>query len=99
MKSGNDTKGKECLFLGLLVIVNTIMMYFICESNKVLRVNDEMLYYDVARSIFEGKGLMFRGADVPVQNIAFSLYLAPFFGIADAAIILKMITFSNCFLF
>lgn len=60
---------------------------------------DEILYFETAKSIFSGKGFLFRGTVPPIKNIGLSLYLAPFFLIEDSTARLNCIMMVNCILF
>ena len=74
-----------------------VVLYF-CLSNydKTIAIyNDEMLYYSLARSIYQGKGLLIHGVDIGFTKIAYSLLIAPFFAIEDVQLRITMIMLCN----
>lgn len=90
---------KDIKVVWVLFIIG-IMVYF-CMANfaKTIRMwPDEMRYYTIAKSIFYGQGITFRGAVVDYQKLLYSIIILPFFGIQDGCIRITMISLFNCIL-
>ena len=73
-----------CLLL-LIGASITFRFFFFAGPRRIAIIPDEVLYYDVARNIFNGAGLAFRGYHSLFQKCLYSVVLAPFFQIADGA--------------
>lgn len=58
--------------------------------------NDEILYYDIARSIWQGSGLALRGFETAFRKILYPAVLSPFFSLGDGVVRLKAIHLFNC---
>lgn len=70
--------------------------FTVFDFSRAIRIyNDELRYYDIARSIFNGHGLELRGIPTTFQKIGYSLILAPFFAISDVVLRLKIIGAAN----
>ena len=76
-----------------------ILIRFIlaCISSAYPLINiDEFLYYGIARSIAEGKGLMFRGQPADYSYILYSLFLSPIYLIgADGPLLFRTLQLWN----
>ena len=73
-----------CIFL-----LGSVLHYFYCYFSKSIDVlPDEIRYYSIARSIFQGDGLTFRGVATDYQKMGYTLFLVPFFLIKNG--ILRM---------
>lgn len=59
---------------------------------------DELRYYQIARSLYEGNGLQIRGINTDFQKIAYAIILAPFFAIKNVDLRLKIISCFNALL-
>lgn len=92
-------KNKDMMALFLCVLLHTIVLYIICDFRKALATyGDELLYYDIARSIFNGQGLQVHGISFQFRNLAYCYYLVPFFCISNSVLRMHAITLANSFL-
>ena len=81
------------------VTLHVILHFTIFNFSRAIRLYaDELRYYDIARSLFNGKGLSIRDLPSSFQKIGYSLIMMPFFAIKDVVIRLKMINLANIFL-
>lgn len=91
-------ENRERLLLILFILMHTIILFLLCKGLKITRVNDEMVYYGIAKSIYDGEGVLFRGAPFPLQNLGYVFYLVPFMAIGNTVIRIQAIVFMNCFI-
>ena len=78
------------------VAVHLILHMTVLDFSRAIRVYaDELRYYDIARSFFNGKGLSIRGLPSDFQKIGYSLIMMPFFAIQDIVFRLKAIVAGN----
>ncbi len=79
-----------------IFVVGVIFHYYYGYFSKSIEVlPDEIRYYSIARSMFFGDGLLFRGAATDYQKIGYALYLMPFFLIKNGILRMKAITLGN----
>ena len=84
------------IILIVIFLVGTVIHFVIgnfCKSIDVLP--DEIRYYSIARSIFQGDGLTFRGVATDYQKMGYTLFLVPFFLIKNGILRMKAITLAN----
>ncbi len=81
-----------------LVFAASIVRFAVFDGPRRIAIVDEVLYYDLARSIRLGWGLSFRGFETAFRKILYPFVLSPFFGLADASLRLKAIHLFNCLL-
>lgn len=83
----DQIKAKRELFIIITIfIIATIIRFFISNFSKSMFVyGDELRYYGIARSIFDGKGISLRNASTDFQKIIYSIILSPLFLIKNAA--------------
>lgn len=86
----------ELAFLFALFAVATIIRYVLFDGPRRIAIIDEILYYDIARSIWQGNGLSFRGFETAFRKILYPVVLSPFFSIGDTIVRLKAIHLFNC---
>lgn len=95
LKSVNENKTDTVLVL-LFYIVGVIFYFFLSNFKKTVAIYlDEMLYYDIARSIFRGEGILVRGVDAGFTKIGYSLLIAPLFAIDNVELRITMISLLN----
>jgi len=84
------------IWLICIFVVGVIFHYYYGYFSKSIEVlPDEIRYYSIARSMFLGDGLLFRGAATDYQKIGYTLYLIPFFLIKNGILRMKAITLGN----
>ena len=81
--------------IGIFVVGVIFHYYYGCFSKSIEVLPDEIRYYSIARSMFFGDGLLFRGAATDYQKIGYALYLMPFFLIKNGILRMKAITLGN----
>lgn len=80
----------------LIFFVGTIIRYILADFCKTISVPpDELRYYGIARSLFQGNGILIRNVFYNFQKITYSLILAPFFLIEDSELRISAISFIN----
>lgn len=93
---GDKTGKYDMLLVLLLYIASVIVHYFIGSFPKrITTYNDELLYYTIAQSIHDGKGILCLNAQTSYNKIVYSFVLSPFFGIDDPVLRVNMITLFN----
>ena len=94
------TKKKiDYLIIGLIVVIHTLVLYKIFNYPKtVFTYGDELIYFDAAKSLHAGSGILVHGSPHSFLNLAYSFFLMPFFSIADGILRMKLITLGNAFL-
>lgn len=91
-----DDRGRELLGIFVLVIFSTILRFLVTNYDKIMSIYpDELIYYGVSKSIFNGTDILVHGNPTSIQNIAYSFFLIPFMMIEDSVIRIKVITFAN----
>lgn len=86
----------EPAFLFALFAAATIIRYVLFDGPRRIAIVDEILYYDIARSIWQGNGLSFRGFETAFRKILYPFVLSPFFTIGNGVVRLKAIHLFNC---
>lgn len=87
------------LLLILAVFISTLIQFKLGNFVKATETyGDELLYIDIAKSIFNGDGITVRGADFNFQKILYCLCIAPLFIIKDSIFRVKLITLVNSLL-
>ena len=90
---------KEKNILVLVVILHTMLLYVISSYSKAMETYaDELIYYDMAKSIFEGTGLQLHGVKLPFSKLGYSFVLLPTFLINDVTARVKVIMLINSIL-
>lgn len=93
------TKKQKVINYVLLICifgVGVVLHYFYGTFSKSIDVlPDEIRYYSIARSIFQGDGLTFRGVATDYQKMGYTLFLVPFFLIKNGILRMKAITLAN----
>ncbi len=94
----NRVISNDVILLFLLVIVKTIVLFVLFSYPKSLTTyNDELIYFCMARSIQNGKGLLLHGCEFNYQYLGYPIFLAIAF-IFNIVIRLKAIVLINSFL-
>ena len=87
----------ELAFLFALFALATIIRYILFDGPRRIAIgNDEILYYNIARSIWQGDGLALHGFETTFRKILYPLVLSPFFSIGNGIVRLKAIHLFNC---
>ena len=95
LKAVNENKMNLIVVL-FLYIAGVIFHFCLSNYNKTISIyNDEMLYYVLARSIFQGNGLTVHGLNIGFTKIGYSLLIAPFFAIGNIQLRITMIMLFN----
>lgn len=90
---------KDITVVWVMFIIGIMVHFCMANFAKTIRIwPDEMRYYTIAKSIFNGQGITFRGAVVDYQKLLYSIIILPFFGIQDGCIRITMISLFNCIL-
>ena len=81
------------------VTLHMILYFTVLNFSRAIRLYpDELRYYDIARSLFNGHGLNIRNLPSGFQKIGCSLIMMPFFAVNDVILRLKMINIANIIL-
>ena len=81
------------------IIFHVVLFFTVLNFPRAIRIYpDELRYYDIARSLFNGDGLMIRALPSDFQKLGYSLVLMPFFAIKDVALRLRAIGLGNIFI-
>lgn len=91
-------RNKHIIFLVMCILTHTIILFYFCNFDRTISTNDEMSYYEGARSIFHGRGVQLHSLDLNLKNLAYVYFLVPFFNISSTIGRIKMITFVQSFL-
>lgn len=93
------SKTNEILILWMMVIVHTLVLYYICDFQKALETyQDELIYYNLAKCLADGRAFEMHGMALDFTNIAYSLLISPLFWITDVTLRIHLITLTNSFL-
>lgn len=91
-----ENKRKELLMVIALFLTAVVIRFLIADFSKSIHVyGDEIRYYGIARSLFDGNGLSLRNAPTNYQKIIYSIILAPFFAIKDGTDRISILSFIN----
>jgi len=85
------------LILFLLFFLFLFSLSFFLKRISI--ISDEILYYDIARSIFYGQGIKELNASRSYQKILYSLIISPFFAIKNPLVRVNLITTFNCVIY
>lgn len=89
-------KNKDFLWIASIFLFGVIGHFAVGNFLKeITTYPDELRYYLIARSIFDGQGLTIRGIPTDFQKLAYSLILVPFFYIKNALIRVQYINLLN----
>ena len=97
----NRTTNHQSTFFLLIVIfvIGFIVRFIFSNFLKTIYVyGDELRYYGIARSFFNGTALSFRNAPTDFQKILYSLIISPSFSISNGIIRNIVIDAINCLL-
>ncbi len=84
------------IMVGLIVASVAIRFYFSDFAKTIFVYGDELRYYGIAKSIYEGAGLTFRNCRTDYQKVLYSLLLTPAFIITDGVKRVSVISLINC---
>lgn len=91
-------KKNEKLILWGIIIVHTIALFILNNYPKsIAGYGDELLYFDLAKSINAGQGLRIRGAEILFTNALYPMMISPFFYIKNTLLRYKAICLFNAF--
>ncbi|MCQ2795297.1 MAG: hypothetical protein MJ214_03740 [Bacilli bacterium] len=87
----------DWLLLSFFFLLTFVLFFTLSGFIKRLSItSDEILYYDIARSIFYGQGIKFFSNDIEFQKILYSVLLSPFFAITNEVARVYVISAFNC---
>ena len=96
---GNKTDHLDMILLWILIILHTVILFWIADfSKKAISYPDEMVFYDIAKSLFSGRPIALHEVSYSYTNLAYPLILAPLMGIADTVLRIRMISLLNAVL-
>ena len=100
MMSKNKTNERTIFKVVVLVFLIGVLGHSIIGFfNKAIAIYpDEWRYYQIARNIYHGNGIVIRGIPTDFQKIAYSLILMPFFSIKNATFRVMAISCINSLL-
>lgn len=92
-----DKPGKYDIFLVLLLYIAAVAVYYLINNfpKRIDIYSDELLYYTIAESLHNGKGILAMNAHISFNKIVYPLVLSPFFGIEDPVLRVHMISLFN----
>ena len=71
---------KDMFYVLLIFLLGVSVRFCLANFYKIITVySDELRYYSIVRSIFEGNAITLRDGFTDYQKITYSLILAPFF--------------------
>ncbi len=92
------TKKEKIVFM-VVVAIHTLLLYLLSNYSKAMETYaDELVYYDIAKSIFEGTGFLLHGVDLNFSKLAYSFVLLPTFLISDVSLRVHSIMLINSLL-
>ena len=95
MKSKNQRIINIIILMCIFLLGSVLHYLYGCFSKSIDVLPDEIRYYSIARSIFRGDGLTFRGVATDYQKMGYTLFLVPFFLIKNGILRMKAITLAN----
>lgn len=83
--------------VAFVYIISAVVHYLLILKNAVIPsiISDEILYYDLARSLADGAGLTVRGQSVFYPYIGYPLFLSPLFRLPASVNIYRAILLLN----
>lgn len=95
MEKGENRK-KEFACVVLFAIFSAVLRSLLTNYDKIMSIYpDELVYYGISKSLFNGTGILVHGNSFSVQNIAYSFFLTPFMMIENSITRLKIIMLAN----
>lgn len=83
----------------IVFLIGVCIRFSLADFPKVMHVYpDEYRYLNIARSLWLGNGISIRNSPSDYQKLAYSILLAPFWGIRDYVFRLHCMTLFNCLL-
>ena len=84
---------KMWIIIFAIFVLGSVFHYFYGTFDKSVELlPDELRYYCMARSIYLGDGLRFKGLPLSYTKFGYMLFLAPFFAVGDGILRVKLIT-------
>ena len=84
---------KMWIIIFAIFVLGSVFHYFYGTFDKSVELlPDELRYYCMARSIYLGDGLTFKGLPLSYTKFGYMLFLAPFFAVGDGILRVKLIT-------
>ena len=84
------------LVFAAAVVARVVLYFMVFGVSRAVRVYpDELRYFGIAQSLFNGEGITIRTIPVSFQKIGYSLVLMPFFALKDALLRLHAIGLVN----
>ena len=80
------------IILFSLMVIHTLLLFWIADfPRKAISYPDEMLYYDIAKSIYSGRPFALHEVGYSFTNLAYPLLLTPLMGIRDTVLRVRLI--------
>ena len=96
----DSTKRSDATVLFLIfmsgIVIHIVLLMTVFNYDRALGIyDDELRYYSIARSLFNGTGRRIRNIPVNFQKIGMSLLMMPFFAVKDVILRLKLMAGVN----
>lgn len=89
-------KTNEIWILCLMIIIHSLILYFICDFSKTMETyKDELYYFNLAKCLSDGRNFSRHGIRLDFVHIAYPLVMCPIFLIKDAILRVHLITLLN----
>ncbi len=96
MKEKNNFS-RDLMYVNLIFVLGVLVHFYFADFPKSLEVYpDELRYYGIAHSLYNGNGLSLRGIGTDFQKLAYAVLLTPFFSIQNVFVRIRVISFVNC---
>ncbi|WP_026664614.1 hypothetical protein [Butyrivibrio sp. FC2001] len=90
---------KEKTILAVAFVIHTMLLFLLSNYSKAMETYaDELVYYDLAKSMFEGTELQMHGVSLQFSKLAYSFVLLPTFLIGDITARVHVIMLINSLL-
>ena len=90
---------KPARFISFALLI-CILFHYCCGDffKSIIIIPDELRYYEIAKSLYLGNGISYRGVPFDFQKILYSLVILPVFSVSNNVIRLKLINMINSIL-
>lgn len=91
-----NLKSNEIGILWMVVIIHSLILYYICDFSKAIETyNDELYYFNLAKCLADGRNFSKHGIRLDFVHIAYPLAICPVFFVKDAILSMHFITMIN----
>ena len=96
---GNKTDHLDMILLWILIIIHTAILFWIADfSKKAISYPDEIVYYDLAKSLHDGTAFHVHETLYGFRNLAYPLLLSPLMAISNTLLRVRLISVLNAIL-